>query len=900
MADYGTGDESKGPGGGGKDEENNAPFEYSHGLTQAEADQRLAEHGPNALPEKVIPRWYLFVSLLWQPMPIMIWIAAIIEGLLENFDDMGILLFIQFANASIGFYEQTKAEDAVAKLKNSLKPKADVNRDGKWIVIDATLLVPGDLVKLCSGGNVPADCRLNEGTIDLDESQLNGESMPRSAYQGDEALMGSIVCRGETEGTVEFTGANTFFGRTASLLAGDGEFSNLQNILIDIMIVLVLLSLSLCSSVFIYLVGKTTVEDALGFVVCLLVASIPLAIEIVTNTTLALGSHELSEHGAIVKRLSCIEDMAGMTILCSDKTGTLTMNVMVIQEYTPVFKPGETQYSLLRYGAMAAKWNEPPKDALDRLVLGSADLKSLDDVEQIDFLPFDPTIKRTEGTVKDKKTGEKYKTSKGMPNIILKLINDPKVFDAVMKEVDGLASRGIRSIGVAKTNRSGKWEFLGLLTFLDPPRYDTKQTIDEATEFGVAVKMITGDHLLTAKETARVLGMGTNVFNSKDLPVLDKETQKKPKNLWQMYGQAFIDTDVFAEVFPEHKYLIVECFREMGYKVGMTGDGVNDAPALKRADIGVAVSGSTEAAKAAADIVLTEEGLSTIVKGLLVSRCIFCRIRNFITYRIAATMQLIFFFFIAVFVFDPEDYQPTPDPDAESWPTYFHMPVIMLMIITLLNDGSLITIAYDNVTPSQTPERWNLRALFFIGGFVLGGVACCSALFFLWCLLDSWSPTGVFGLMGIPGLSYGQITTATFLNIAITDFLTLFTARTGENFFWLDKPPSPILLAAGMFATSASTILACVWPPTYPDDVYTLGMARRAPYYLPVIVWIYCIIWWFIQDACKVGAYALMRKYNWFGINDVDGMSESSDSYAPLPSTDKLPDQSTVTKALES
>jgi H+-transporting ATPase len=281
----------------------------------------------------------------------------------------------------------------------------------------------------------------------------------------------------------------------------------------------------------------------------------------------------------------------------------------------------------------------------------------------------------------------------------------------------------------------------------------------------------------------------------------------------------------------------------------------------------VAVSGSTEAAKAAADIVLTQEGLSTIVKGLLISRCIFCRIRNFITYRIAATMQLIFFFFIAVFAFKPSDYQPSDNPDAYDWPQYFHVPVIMLMLITLLNDGALITIAYDNVNPSPTPERWNLRALFFIGGGVLGGVACVSALIFLYICLDSWSDNGLFGMLGIPGLSYGQITTAVFLNIAVTDFLTLFSARTGENFFW-HISPAPILFGAGMFALAASTILACSWPSSYPDDVYTLGMARRAPYYLPVLVWVYCIFWWFIQDFCKVVAYKFMRTYNVFGIND--------------------------------
>jgi len=441
-------------------------FVYSHGLTSSEAEALLKKYGPNALPEKTLPKWYVFLSLLWQPMPIMIWIAVIIEAAIGNYVDMAILLFIQFANAGIAFYETTKAEDAVAELKRSLQPKAEAKRDGKWETMDATLLVPGDLVKLHSGANIPADCRVNEGTVDVDESQLNGESLPRTVVKADQVLMGSTVARGECEATVEFTGAETFFGRTASLLGDDGELSNLQNVLIDIMIVLVLLSLTLCSIVFVYLVRSTNVDEALSFVVVLLIASIPLAIEIVTTTTLALGSHELSEEGAIVKRLACIEDMAGMAILCSDKTGTLTMNKMVIQDHTPVYKQGETQYSLLRYAAMAARWTETPKDALDRLVLGSVDMKSLDAVEQIGFMPFDPVVKRTEGTVREISSGLTYKTSKGAPNIILKLCPaDQSIVDTVMSDVDILAERGIRSLAVAKTNQNDVWEFLGLLTF---------------------------------------------------------------------------------------------------------------------------------------------------------------------------------------------------------------------------------------------------------------------------------------------------------------------------------------------------------------------------------------------------------------------------------------------------
>jgi H+-transporting ATPase len=381
----------------------NAEFVINdEGLSSAEAEARLKHFGRNELPEKKIPKWYIFISQLWQPMPIMIWLAAIIEAGIANYTDMAILLFIQFANASIGYYETSKAGDAVAALKNSLKPLATAKRDGEFKTIDAGLLVPGDTVLLASGSAVPADCRVNSGQIDVDQAQLTGESLPVTMYPMDACKMGSTVVRGETTGTVEFTGADTFFGKTAALLAQTAELSNLQKTIISIVIVLVVISISLCLIVFLYLLfgAHADLIEALSFAIVLLVASIPLAIEIVTTTTLALGSKELSHHGAIVARLAAIEDLAGMSILCSDKTGTLTMNKMVLQDDTPVFIPGETQAGILRYAAMAAKWKEPPRDALDTLVLNAVDMDKMANVEALDYIPFDPVNKRTEGTVK--------------------------------------------------------------------------------------------------------------------------------------------------------------------------------------------------------------------------------------------------------------------------------------------------------------------------------------------------------------------------------------------------------------------------------------------------------------------------------------------------------------------
>jgi H+-transporting ATPase len=683
------------------------------------------------------------------------------------------------------------------------------------------------------------------------------------------------------------------------------EYSNLQIILMRIIIVLVFVSTLFCLIVFIYLCLQTSVGESLSFTVVLMVASIPMAIEIVTTTTLALGSKELTHDGAIVTRLAAIEDMAGMAILCSDKTGTLTLNKMVIQEETPVYVQGESQYTLLRYAAMAAKWKEPPRDALDTLTLNAVDMKSLDHMEQLAYMPFDPVVKRTEGTVRDTKTGKEFKTTKGAPHVLLKLIadqgnltkRDEKIQHAVEKDVQAFGHRGIRSLAVAKTDDNGRWVMLGLLTFLDPPRPDTKQTIEDANKYGVQVKMITGDHLLIACETARQLGMGDYVKSAAGLPNLDPETREKPANLSRDHGDMCLAADGFAGVFPEHKYLHVECLRELGFKVGMTGDGVNDAPALKRADVGVAVLGCTDAARAAADIVLTREGLSTIVKGIIIARRIFVRIRNFIIYRIAATLQLLLFFFIAVFSFKPNDYMPsnweddTSFPDSQEWPAYFHMPVLMLMLITLLNDGTLIAIGYDNVQPRETPEKWNLKALFLIAT-VLAGVALISSLLLLYLTLDSWTKGGFFQSSGLGGLSIGQVTTSIYLKVSISDFLTLFSARTGGDWFWSTKPAPILMYAAGMALTS-STIIALSWPSSTPDKIYTLGLARRAPYELFIYIWLYCIFWWFVQDACKVFLYKILVAQNLFGWNDT-GMVVLPESTKRYIATNKAKDMEKV------
>lgn len=908
---------------GGGDKDLLKDFPISVGLTSAQAAELLEKYGRNELPEKIVPKWYIFCSLLWQPMPVMIWIAAIVEIIIGNYPDFAILVGINLINASLSFYETTKAGDAIAALKASLKPTAICFRDGHWNnTFDARLLVPGDLIELASGAAVPADCMLNHGTIDTDESAMTGESLPVTLHEREMAKMGGTVARGETHATVVLTGKDTFFGKTASMLGGSTGRSNLQNLLLRIIIILCVLAFCLVLSAFIYLLVKgVSPRESASFAVVVLVASIPMAIEIVTTTTLAIGSKQLSHYGAIVSRLAAIDDLAGLNMLCSDKTGTLTKNKMTIQDDAPAYEPNTTQMDLLKQSALAAKWESPPKDALDTLFLrchlwypGVKEAlaeavaanptmtqtqkdewynravneklqAALSDYESLAFMPFDPRIKRTESTVRVRSTGSIIKITKGAPHVLHELDHDEEKGEKMMAKVSELGEDGIRAVAIAVSEPINDqwvegaeeqhinpiWHITGMLTFLDPPRDDTKETIARAQAYGVPVRMITGDHILIAKKTCRDLAMGNMenpdwplIQGPNHLPILG-EGGKIPNDLVKNYGPAIKEADGFAQVFPEHKFLVVETFRQLGYKCGMTGDGVNDAPALKRADVGIAVAGATDAARAAADIVLTQEGLSTIILGIEIARCIFARMKSFLTYRCAATLQLLTFFFIAVFAFNPQDYDTHAPGDETPWPSFFSLPVIFLMIITLINDGTLISVGYDHAVPSKYPERWVLPILFMVS-VALGAIACVSSLILLFFCLTSWEEGHVFQSMGIGGLKYGQIVNVIFLKVAVSDILTLFSARTAHQFFFQRKP-HPVLFCAALVALSLSTTLSLAWPEGHLDGIPVCGLGYDGQK-IALWVWIYCAIVFVIQDALKVGVWRFIRYHNFFNVNN--------------------------------
>jgi H+-transporting ATPase len=578
------------------------------GLTQAEAAKRLTKEGPNELPEKKTNPLLKFLSYFWGPIPWMIEVAVILSAVVKHWPDFFIILVLLCTNAVVGFWEERAAGNAIAALKAKLASKTRVKRDGKWVTPPARELVPGDVIQLKQGDIVPADARLLDGDpMSVDQSALTGESLPATRTPGEAVFSGSIVRRGQSDALVYGTGANTYFGKTAQLVEQAQTVSHFQKAVLKIgnyLIVLAVIMVSAITAVSIY--RGDPILSILQFALVLTIAAIPVAMPTVLSVTMAVGARRLSKVKAIVSRLVSIDELAGVDVLCADKTGTLTQNKLTLGD--PFCVEGKTATQVILDAALASRADND--DTIDLAVLkGVKDEQVLKSFEVVHFTPFDPVHKRTEASVKGK-DGKAFKVTKGAPQVILALAdNAGQVKPAVQKAVDDFAARGFRSLGVARAEGDDKWQLVGVLPLFDPPRDDAKATIATAFAMGVKVKMVTGDALAIARETAKQLGMGTNIL---DAGSLGDSKKKESAEVTTSIEKA----DGFAEVFPEHKFHIVDILQKHGHIVGMTGDGVNDAPALKKADCGFAVSTATDAARAAASIVLTTPGLSVIIDAI--------------------------------------------------------------------------------------------------------------------------------------------------------------------------------------------------------------------------------------------------------------------------------------------
>lgn len=715
------------------------------GLTAAEAKKRLTQYGRNEIEEKKTNLFLKFLTYFWGPIPWMIEAAVILSAVARHWQDFGIILVLLLANATIGFWEEHEAGNAIAALKAKLAIKARVKRDGKWITPEARDLVPGDIIRLRLGDIVPADARLMEGDpVEVDQSALTGESLPAERKSGEAVFSGSIVRRGEIEALVYATGSDTYFGKTAQLVQEAGSISHFQKAVLKIGNYLIVLAIALVAIIItVALIRGDQILTTLQFALVLTVAAIPVAMPTVLSVTMAVGARLLAKKKAIVSKLEAIEELAGVDVLCADKTGTLTQNKLTLGE--PFTVNDIPAYQLILFGALASRAEN--NDTIDLAVLaGVEDKNALKKYKIEHFLPFDPVHKRTEATVKDA-DGKEFKVTKGAPQVILELsANSGKVKTIVDKAVNEFASRGFRSLGVAKDNGDGKWLFIGVLPLFDPPREDAKATIATALAMGVKIKMVTGDALAIAQETAKKLDMGSDILDASGLGDVNKEESDE-------ITKSIEEADGFAQVFPEHKFHIVDVLQKRGHIVGMTGDGVNDAPALKKADCGIAVSGATDAARAAAAIVLTTPGLSVIIDAIKESRRIFQRMNSYAIYRIAETLRVLLFMTFSILIFN-----------------FYPVTAVMIVILALLNDGAILSIAYDNVQYKNKPEAWNMHMVLGIST-VLGVIGVISAF-------------GLFYLgEKVFHIDRDHIQTLMYLKLSVAGHLTIFLTRT-RGPFW--------------------------------------------------------------------------------------------------------------------
>ena len=799
------------------------------GLSSSECEKRLQAHGENILEMKQKSIWFRLLTFFWGPIPWMIEIAAVLSGYLERWPDFIMITALLLINAALGFFQEFKANNAIEALKQKLALKARVLRDGEWKSIEAKDLVPGDIATVKLGNIIPADIKLCKGEyLSVDQSALTGESLPVDKKVGDIAFSGTIAKLGEMTGVVTETGLNTFFGRTAKLVATAKTKSHFQQAVMNIGRFLIFLTLGIVAILLVIALFRIDVSHTLHisfgnlaiFLLVLIIAGIPVALPAVLSMTMAVGANRMAKLKAIVSKLIAIEELAGMDVLCSDKTGTLTKNEITVGDIQCY---GSQEDEVLLTAGLASD----PKgdDAIDQAIFARLkDKNELSSYKTTKFIPFDPVNKKTEAIISGAK-GE-FHVAKGAPQVILELAKpDEKLTSQVNGAVDELASRGFRTIGVAKGD-GNSWTFLGLIPLFDPPREDTKETIEHARALGVKVKMVTGDHTAIAKEIAEKLGLGTNIIPAKEITSHDQPEKAIEEKLEHADG--------FAEVFPEHKFAIVKQLQAKKHIVGMTGDGVNDAPALKQADIGVAVSNATDAARAAADLVLTEPGLLVIKKAIDEARCIFGRMKSYAMYRISETCRLLFFLFLAMILFD---IQP--------------LTAVMIIVIALLNDIPIMMIAYDHMKVQKDPVSWDMWEVFTIAvGLAIVGVVSTFGLF--WIGHEFWH------------FDIYHTRTLAFMAILCGGNLTIYLTRNTANLFSYPRPEWKFFLAT-LFSQVVGTLVSVYGLGT--QDFVGIGWKYVG------LSWVYIAIWFGICLGTKMMLYKILGHH---GRRDADFLENTS------------------------
>jgi H+-transporting ATPase len=789
------------------------PDEGTKGLTTAEVTELRKRYGFNDIPEEKKNPLLKFLGYFWGPIPWMIETAAILSAVIMHWDDFAIILLLLMTNAVVGFFQERKAENAIELLKKRLAPNARVLRDGTWQEIPSRELVPGDIVHLRLGDIVPADAVLNNGKyLLLDESALTGESLPVEKTGGDTVYSGSIARQGEMDAKVTTIGGNTFFGKTAKLVQTKPPRSHFQAAVERIGDYLIILAIALVSIVvFVELIRSEPLLDTLQFALILVVAAIPAALPAVMTVTLAVGAVALAKKEAIVSRLTAIEEMAGMDILCSDKTGTITWNSISIGNIRTF--PGVSEQDVIITAALASR--RESNDPIDSAIFSRYDnlipREGTDGPETLDFVPFDPVSKFSKATIKES-SGITFEAAKGAPQAIAALAGTDGISASTLETwVTGFAEKGFRALGVGRTDNTGRWQYLGLIGLFDPPRDDSAATIIEAKKLGVNVKMVTGDHIAIAREISGQVGLGRNILPQTAFIAGDGvETRTQLEA-----------ADGFAQVLPENKFQIVKILQEGDHIVGMTGDGVNDAPALREADAGIAVAGATDAAKAAADIVLTKPGLSVIIDAIERSREIFRRMENYAVYRIAETTRVLIFLTLCIVLLN-----------------FYPITALMLVVLAILNDLPIMMIAFDNAPVAGKPVRWQMNRVLTLAT-ILGMLGVVASFILLWVAREYFH------------LDAGVIQTLIFLKLAVAGHMTIYLARTGQQHFWERPFPSFALFGTAEITQVAATLIA----------IYGIFMTPIG-WSLALIIWGYALVFFLINDQIKVRLFRRIHPYS--------------------------------------
>ncbi|KAL4907462.1 hypothetical protein BDW74DRAFT_166837 [Aspergillus multicolor] len=755
------------------------------GLTAVEATQRCKKYGPNQLKEEKENLLKKFLFFFVGPVQFVMEAAAILAIGLRDWVDFGVICALLLLNATVGFVQEYQAGSIVDELKKSLALKAIVVRDGRINEIDATEVVPGDVLKIDEGTIVSADGRVRTNTLlQIDQSSVTGESLAVNKCKGEVCYASSVVKRGHAYLVVTATGDKTFMGTTAALVksasANSGHFTEVLDNIGATLLVLVVLTLIVVWVSSFYRSNQIIV--ILEFTLAITMIGVPVGLPAVVTTTMAVGAAYLAKRQAIVQRLSAIESLAGVEVLCSDKTGTLTKNKLTLSD--PYTVTGVDPNDLMLTACLAASRKLKGMDAIDRAFIKALPnypraKEALSQYKVRGFRPFDPVSKKVTAVVVSPE-GKEITCVKGAPLWVLKAVSEDQQIPSDVEEeytakMSEFATRGFRSLGVARKPADGEWEILGIVPCSDPPRDDTAATISEAKTLGLSIKMLTGDAVPIARETSRELGLGTNVYNSDKLG-LGGGGDMTGSELYNFVEAA----DGFAEVWPQHKYNVVDILQQRGYLVAMTGDGVNDAPSLKKADTGIAVEGASDAARSAADIVFLAPGLSAIIDALKTSRQIFHRMHAYVIYRIALSLHLEIFLSLWIATMNES------------------LNLQLVVFIAIFADIATLAIAYDNAPYSKDPVKWNLPKLWGLS-VILGIVLAAGTWIALTTMLNAGEHAGIVQ-------NYGKRDEVLFLEISLTENWLIFITRANGP-FWSSLPSWQ--LAAAVFVVDLVASFFC-------------------------------------------------------------------------------------------